>query len=57
MFSSAFSVAWLIFAILFFVYLAHFLAKKKGLDPVFWGIMGGIFGPLVIPVILLIKPK
>lgn len=55
MFSGLFSAAYLILAIVFFVYLAQALAKRKGLDPVYWAVMGGIFGPLIIPVILLIK--
>jgi hypothetical protein len=29
----------------------HALAKKRGRDPVFWGLMGALFGPLAIPVI------
>ncbi|MBT3205675.1 MAG: hypothetical protein HN349_15255 [Gammaproteobacteria bacterium] len=50
-------MAYLILIIIFFVFLAQFIAKKKGLDPVYWAVMGGIFGPLAIPVILLIKSK
>jgi len=57
MFSGAFSMAYLVLAIVFFVYLAQFIAKKKGRDPVYWAVMGGLFGPLAIPVILLIKSK
>ena len=57
MFSGAFSTAYLILAIVFFVYLARVLAKKKGLDPVFWAVMGGLFGPLAIPFVLLAKSK
>ncbi len=50
-------MAYLILIIIFFVFLAQFIAKKKGLDPVYWAVMGGIFGPLAIPVILFIKSK
>lgn len=50
-------MAYLVLAIVFFVYLAQFIAKKKGRDPVYWAVMGGLFGPLAIPVILLIKSK
>lgn len=57
MFSEPFSAALLILFIVLFVYLAQFFAKKKGLDPVFWGAMGGIFGPLVLPIILLMKSR
>ena len=35
----------------------HFIAKGRGLNSVFWGVMGGIFGPLAIPFIFLSKPK
>lgn len=52
-----YSLIFLTLSILLFVYLAQFLAKKKGLDPVFWGVMGGMFGPLALPFILLARPK
>lgn len=55
MFSGSLSLAYLILFIVFFVYVCHVLAKKKGLDAVFWGVMGGLFGPLAILVILLKK--
>jgi len=29
--------------------ICHFVAKRKGKRPVFWGVMGGVFGPLAIP--------
>ncbi len=29
----------------------HTLAKRRGRDPVFWGLMGALFGPLAIPFI------
>jgi len=32
----------------------HILAKQKGRKPVFWGVMGVVFGPFAIPVILLL---
>ena len=57
MFSGSFGMAYLILVIVLFVYLAQFIAKKKGLDPVYWGVMGGLFGPLILPVILLIKSE
>jgi len=57
MFSGAFSLALLVLSIVVFVYLAHIMAKKKGLDPVFWGVMGGIFGPLALLIILLLKSR
>lgn len=35
--------------------ICHFVAKSKGKRPVFWGVMGGIFGPLAIPFVYLSK--
>ena len=37
--------------------LCHQIAKHKGNDPVFWGVMGAVFGPFAIPFALLAKPK
>ena len=31
------------------IFACHYIAKKRGAKPVFWGLMGGIFGPLAIP--------
>lgn len=55
MFTGGFSLAYLILFIVFFTYISHLLAKKKGLDAVFWGVMGGLFGPLAVLVLLLKK--
>ena len=33
--------------------ICHFVAKSKGKRPVFWGVMGGVFGPLAIPFVFL----
>ena len=52
-----YSLVFLLLAILLFVYLARILARRKGLDPVFWGVMGALFGPLALPFILLAKPR
>jgi len=35
--------------------ICHFVAKGKGKGPVFWGVMGAVFGPLAIPFVLLSK--
>ena len=51
-----FSIGFLILSILVFVYLGRVIALKKGLNPVFWGLMGAAFGPLMLPFILLAKP-
>ena len=35
----------------------HIIAKRRGSNPVFWGVMGAIFGPLAIPFALVSRPK
>ncbi len=35
----------------------HFIAEKRGGNPVFWGSMGAIFGPLAIPFAFMSKVK
>lgn len=37
--------------------LCHFVAKRKGKNPVFWGVIGGVFGPLAIPFVLLLNSE
>ncbi|OED37158.1 hypothetical protein AB833_24760 [Chromatiales bacterium (ex Bugula neritina AB1)] len=29
--------------------VCHQVAKKRGANPVYWGVMGAIFGPLAVP--------
>ncbi len=33
------------------------IAKKRGRRPVFWGVMGALFGPLAIPFAFLLHHK
>ena len=35
--------------------ICHFVAKSRGGNAVFWGIMGIVFGPLAIPFVFFIK--
>ena len=35
--------------------LCHFIAKNRGANAVFWGVMGAVFGPLAIPFVFLSK--
>jgi len=37
------------------IIVCHQLAKRRGKDPVFWGLMGAIFGPLAIPFVYFSK--
>lgn len=39
------------------IIICHLIAKKRGLNPIFWGVMGLAFGPLAIPLVCLIKPS
>jgi hypothetical protein len=39
------------------VILCHRIAKRRGAKPVFWAVMGALFGPLAIPFVFLAKPK
>lgn len=43
--------------ILLSVYLSQVTARRKGLNPVFWGLMGALFGPLTLLPLLLIKSR
>lgn len=36
--------------------LCHYIAKSRGANPVFWGVMGVVFGPLAIPFVYMSKP-
>jgi uncharacterized membrane protein len=38
------------------IVLCHQIAKSRGAKPVFWGVMGALFGPLAIPFAFLSKP-
>lgn len=35
----------------------HSIAKRRGGNPIFWGVMGALFGPLAIPFAFMSKPK
>jgi hypothetical protein len=37
--------------------ICHSAARKRGGDPIFWGVMGAFFGPLAIPFVFMIKKK
>jgi len=39
------------------VVICHTIAKRRGLKPVFWGVMGALFGPFAIPFVFLGKPE
>ena len=39
------------------VVACHAIARRRGRNPVFWGLMGLLFGPLAIPFALLELPR
>jgi hypothetical protein len=39
------------------VVACHVIANRRGGNPVFWSVMGLLFGPLAIPFALLARPK
>lgn len=43
------SLAILAVVILASILACHAIAKRRGSNPVFWGVMGAVFGPLAIP--------
>jgi uncharacterized membrane protein len=38
------------------IVMAHRIARRKGRNAVFWGLMASIFGPFILPVVILLKP-
>ncbi len=39
------------------VILCHQIAKRRGAKPVFWGVMGALFGPFAIPFVFFAKQQ
>lgn len=37
--------------------ICHRVAKRRGADPVFWGVMAAVFGPLAVPFVFLSKGR
>jgi hypothetical protein len=52
-----FYVLIILILILLCIIVCHKMARNRGLKAVFWGLMGGIFGPLPIPFILFLGTK
>lgn len=48
----AFVYALIVFNLVCIV-VCHQVAKKRGAKPVFWGVMGAVFGPLAIPFVFM----
>jgi len=39
------------------IFVCHYMAKNKGIEPVFWGFLGALLGPLAIIFVILAKSK
>lgn len=39
------------------IFACHMIARTRGAKPVFWGLMGALFGPLAIPFAYRSKPQ
>lgn len=39
------------------IVVCHSIAKRRGANPVFWGLMGALFGPFAIPFAFMSGPK
>ena len=39
------------------IFCCHYIAKSRGASPVFWGVMGAIFGPLAVPLAFMAKKR
>ncbi|MES9994371.1 MAG: hypothetical protein ABW098_20670 [Candidatus Thiodiazotropha sp.] len=37
------------------IFICYHIAKSRGLNPVLWGLLGALFGPLAIPFALLAR--
>ncbi len=49
------TIAIVLMVLLASIFACHFIARKRGANPVFWGVMGAVFGPLAIPFIFFAK--
>ena len=53
-------IAWILLILLFtFItcaILCHYVARNRGANAVFWGVMGAVFGPLAIPFVFMSRP-
>jgi hypothetical protein len=39
------------------IVICHRVAKQRGADPVFWGVMAALFGPLAVPFVFFSKRR
>ncbi|MGV7235102.1 MAG: hypothetical protein ACQ9ET_02490 [Nitrosomonadaceae bacterium] len=50
-------IAIVIFTFIVSAIFCHFVARNRNANVVFWGVMGGVFGPLAIPFVFLSKSR
>ncbi len=46
-----------VFITIFSAVICHKIAKRRGGNPVFWGVMGVLFGPLAIPFVFMLRNR
>lgn len=51
------AVAILLLVAIASIVFCHQVAKRRGADPVYWGVMAAVFGPLAIPFVFLTKRR
>ena len=49
-------IAILVLTFILSAIICHLIAKNRKGNAVFWGVMGGMFGPIAIPFAFLSKP-
>lgn len=47
----------IVLVLIFSAAACHLIARQRGSNPVFWGLMGAIFGPLAIPFAFVSKSR
>jgi TctA family transporter len=52
-----FSFVIIILVALLCIVVAHRMAERKGLNAVLWGVLAGVFGPLIFPILILMPSK
>ena len=49
------NIAILVSSFIISAILCHYIARHRGANAVFWGVMGAVFGPLAIPFVFFSK--
>ncbi|WP_457665486.1 hypothetical protein [Thiolapillus sp.] len=46
-----------LFLVILPMIICHQIAKRRGSNPVFWAVMGALFGPFAIPFVFFSRPE